>query len=506
MKWSKRLLSLVVSLLALEVLWGCGMVMDKRAKTAQEAVENHLAKEDKDNARMDASMSMEIKVGAAGISMDIPVDMTMNMDVFDKQNMHGDMHLETTMFNEEASIDFEVYMVENKGRVGAYVYDSDEKTWGFTEDADIDDSLLNINLDARNFADSKIEYDKSNQLYTIEQSFEDFQKSGMFGDMSGNLLESMDLGDGSIEADYSDARAIYVFDSDYNLMSLNLRGMDYSGTVESDGMDVDVSLKMDVSVEWYDHGKIKASDVEVPTSVADSAVTEEDALDVLNGGSSAFGTSDGLGDDGIDDSFGGYDDDEGFTYEPEADEWDGKDRWTGDDASEATIDASGMEVKDLFDKLGAYNGVAFTDKGDSWADTFGADGWEFVEDVDSDFSYSTVFADNAKYGEFAQLMVYNEAWDNATKEEILADGFYGYDIDMYYADSYPNMTWNGVTFGASADMLLSAYGEYDNMYDGEMYTAYMYDIEDTEKDIEIEFYVYKDKGLMGVNLRVYPEY
>lgn len=77
--------------------------------------------------------------------------------------------------------------------------------------------------------------------------------------------------------------------------------------------------------------------------------------------------------------------------------------------------------------------------------------------------------------------------DNVFAEEIETNGFSGYEIDATYAESYPDMTWNGITFGADGDAVVAAYGDADYVYECELYSAYTYSIFD---DVELEFYVY----------------
>ena len=62
------------------------------------------------------------------------------------------------------------------------------------------------------------------------------------------------------------------------------------------------------------------------------------------------------------------------------------------------------------------------------------------------------------------------------------------------------MTWGGITFGATADDVISVYGQPDYTYSGDMFTTYEYDI---DSDTEITFYVYPDRGVQHVEVAVY---
>ena len=79
----------------------------------------------------------------------------------------------------------------------------------------------------------------------------------------------------------------------------------------------------------------------------------------------------------------------------------------------------------------------------------------------------------------------------------------GYSIDVSSAENKPEMTWNGLTWGASAEDIVKAYGEPDDKYEGSVYDLYEYT---TLPDIDsvIKFYVYHsdshDTGLQQVDV------
>ena len=85
------------------------------------------------------------------------------------------------------------------------------------------------------------------------------------------------------------------------------------------------------------------------------------------------------------------------------------------------------------------------------------------------------------------------------------DGIFGYDIDFGNADIsvIPNITWQGLTFGATVEEIIATYGEPSYEYNGTMYDSYTYEIADRT---EIEFQVYDEEGLKSVRVSVYPEY
>ena len=64
------------------------------------------------------------------------------------------------------------------------------------------------------------------------------------------------------------------------------------------------------------------------------------------------------------------------------------------------------------------------------------------------------------------------------------------------------MTFNGITFGASLDELLSAYGEPDKINDMSYSTEYVYVVsQDSINNIELQFYIANDgSGLQKVEI------
>lgn len=149
------------------------------------------------------------------------------------------------------------------------------------------------------------------------------------------------------------------------------------------------------------------------------------------------------------------------------------------------------------DLFGSLNGVGFKEANNSWSDTFAKDGWVLNTDNDGEYCFATA-RNNDKYGTDIELYLYNGmSDDNVFVEEIESNGFSGYGINVCYAESYPSMSWNGITFGATDAEVKAAYGKPSHVYEGRRYTEYTYDLSD---NTEIEFEVYNDGGLLGVNL------
>lgn len=487
---------------------GIGSNVSSASDVIEKYVENM---EGSCNYHTDMDMEIGISADAQGMKIDLPIELSLSADVLDG-DMHGDMNMSMSFMGQDMDQSMEMYVESGKHGSTMYTYDSEFGYWMMSEDDKNAEAALSFGgLDPDDFEDAKMEYDKDKKAYTVTQEFGDFVDSNSVYDMIGEMYDDMS---GMMSMDYNDildawedAEVIYVFDKDFYLSSVTVDGCEYSGTMSEDGTDVDLTVTLDLEVKFSDYGEIEDSDVEVPKKVKKDAITslpfdtEDGGLD--ENGNPLFGNQDHICDGGLDkdgnplfgnqdESFGGYDDDDAFSY-PEASKPEIGVTTPEEMHGRTDIDDPGLTTQGFpaTAELGAYKGIGLTAFGDSWDETFGADGWSFAND---DGEYSFMSAENPKYKD-AILYVYNFSRENTTHAEIMDNGFYGYSIDCAFSSTYPDMTWNGLTFGASAEDIFGCYGNPDDSYTGNMYTMYQYDI---GNNIEMEFYVYPDKGLQRV--------
>lgn len=463
----KKKLSLLFAAAMCVLLAGCGKGSGPSDASDVVSKYNELVK---DSVNYHAEMAMDISISAKadGLSMDLPVGFTISADVLDG-NIHGNIGMSTAFMGMEMDETMEVYVESGKGGSTMYSYNSDDGYYGYwtvSEDTENAEAVLGfVNLDPDDFKDAVMEYDKNKGIYTVIQGFKDFMGSspiyGLVDGLYSGMAEMVSIDTDNVADGWSSAKVIYVFDKDCYLTSVTVDGCEYSGSIEEDGVNAEVSVTLGLSFKFSEYGKIKASDVEVPEDVSGSAVP------------SVTINIDGPSWDA------GYDDDEGYTF---------------DDSTEGP-DVNPVEG----DMLGSYNGIPFTGMGDPWDGTFGADGWEFDNE---DGEYSFMSAVNPKYGD-SYLYVYNAGRNETTKSDILDGGIYGYDIECQPGSAYPAMTFNGLTFGAGAEDVLDAYGEPDYVYEGSMYTIYEYDF---SSDLGIELYVYPDSGMQRVSVSYWGEF
>lgn len=164
----------------------------------------------------------------------------------------------------------------------------------------------------------------------------------------------------------------------------------------------------------------------------------------------------------------------------------------------AAVDGSEVEeslyapVSKGVDYYGSYNGHFLSSAGDSWT-YFSDDGWQLgQQNEDNRFIICT----NSGY-EGAVLRV---AGSNFTAgiSNIMDLGVYSYSIDVSGASHYPPMTFNGITWGTSDDVVTAAYGEPDSTKTTSSYTLYSYDL----SGATMTFYVYFGSGLQKVALMI----
>lgn len=450
----------LAAILAAGSLAGCGKT--KAPEMPSAVIERYVdLMEATKNYHADMEMKFNIQAKGDGLSVDLPIHMGLSADMLDEQ-MHGNMDLSLSFMGQDVAEAYEVYIDGDT----SYVQDSGNGDWTILEDEEGNEGLAFAfsDMKAADFENAKLEI--KDDEYIITQSFEDFAATGdtydMLEDVYGGMAENLGVDSESFLDDWKTADVIYTFDKDFYLISASVENCRYSGTVEDNGTKLDMDVSLDLSFKFSDYGKIEKSDVEVPEKIRQSAVHSEELE--LN-----------FEDDEID---------EDLLNEP-AIPYEGEDLDPGFSVTPAVAD----------DVLGSYNGTPLSALGDKW-DVFENDGWRLNND---DGAFIFVTAENPKY-EGVDLYIYNESRADATAEDILKDGCFSYDINCALGKALPPMTFNGVTFGASVDDVIAAYGEAYELYEGTLYNAYTYDM---GGDTSMTFFVYPDKGLQEVRVDYY---
>lgn len=490
---TKKILALLLAGTMAMSLAGCSIDLKRTPKTAPEVIEKYMANMD-ESRNYHVDMGMEFGIGATGqgITLDLPITMDISADVLD-DSLHGDMEMHIEFMGQEMDQKAEVYMVKEKKKATTYLFDEEAGHWTVSEDdTNGADTAISISgIDPEAFVEAEMEYDKEEGTYIVTQSLADFAEAGdtyeLLSDVYSGMAEMMSMDPDDFMEEWEDAEVVWVFDKDFYLQAMNVTGCEFSDTIKEDGMEMDVSVSLALSYEFSDYGKITEKDVEVPDDIVKEAVPsvtlelEDVQADV---------------EEEID-----YDDREVSTDEPlDPMILQGLPAETDEQATEEPVEMEEpiSEEKPVTGgaQFGFLNGNVLTLQGDPWS-IFADDGW--VLDTDNDGEYSFAVAGNPSYPD-AQLYVNNEVMDHTTIADIEAKGIFGYTMDFMFSDGpRPDISWNGITFGASVDDVTATYGKPYSTYQGSMYESLSYEI----GDAEICFYVTPDKGLQKVSLNVY---
>ena len=427
---------------------------------------------------VDMEMEFGISASGDGMSIDVPIGMDISADIHD-DGLHGDMGMSLSFMGQSMDESAEVYMDGST----VYSYDKSSGYWTVSENgasASLASGLGDI--DPKAFEGAQMAYDKGTGTYTVTQSLADFASAGdtygLLEDVYGGMTETMGMSADEFLDHWEQAEVSYVFDKGFLLQSMEIDGCEYSGTVEEGGVSMDVKVSLGLSYEFSRYGEVTEADVAVPEDVKEGAVP-----------SVGMELPDGSLDAEVDPGFSVdpvFPDEDPGARKPDADE----EESTAGDQSQSMSDGAGTA-------LGSIGGMRLTAAGDSWDDTFGADGWEFGSD---DAEYMGIYCVNGKYPG-AELEVFNKDMEGTTREDIKDAGVFSYEVDFLFAetDERPDMEWNGITFGASLEEVQAAYGECSDLYDGDMWTSCTYAI----GDAEVTFYVSPETGLQHVSVDRY---
>lgn len=291
-EWGKRIVSMFAAgVLALGGLAGCGAAGQPEPTTAKEVYERYEAAQNKDNYKM--QMNYDMTVAAAGY--EIPITMTMDMDVADK-NGHGTMT--TNTFGSESQN--EVYMADEDGTYVQYIgtTEGDKTTWARNE---VDSAALADGIaTAEMFEDAQMEKTDDGYKVTVPGD----KILDVMGSMSGSSMDLSSIlgeeGQQMLAESLKGSSIIYTFDKDCLLIGMTFdMSFEYSmGEVEGTELSMKLAMKMDATLS--DYGTVDASTIAVPEEVKKEATSSiDDALTELTESLSSLGedTEDATADD-----------------------------------------------------------------------------------------------------------------------------------------------------------------------------------------------------------------
>lgn len=372
-------------------------------------------KEERSNYNMEGTVSMGVKVASEGVTVEIPVDISLDMDVAG-DNMHGEVGVKMEVAGQSMDENFEMY-AEKDGSIMSTYLDLDgswqcslsnvSETPGFSSASEISE------INWTGFEEKEDAYELTTDFSEIKDSLgteadgimDEFASS--LGSGSSDILDS--LGNGEV---------VYSFDKDtLDLLSVDMEGLEGKTETEISGSSVDLSFTLSMDIDFSDFGKVSEDDVKVPDAVKEEATGEHEGTD---------------------------------PSETETSE------------TEASMGRS---------SFGAYNGTTLTSGPNVWS-VFADDGWAWDMGDDEDGTYSFAAAKNEKY-EGATLYVYNKDSSSARMADIEENGFYGYDLEYDGNDEIP-FSFDGIKFGDPEETITEILGDPTDEYtvDAEYRTIY----------------------------------
>ena len=253
-------------------------------QTAAELYEAYLAG-DHDNYHMNMKLDLKVNADGEGFAMEIPVNMSMDLDVAGKYG-HGNMNMYMSMMGQVEEQKAEIYYDSAGDEPLMYTCEND--VWSVSTDSsgivDITDSMMNADV----FTNATL--DTSEDTYIISLPMSVLLENEEYADMLGSSVSVLDsFGSDADSGDFLDvlgqSNIIYTFDSDLNLLSIDMDDFNYTAKVEEGDMTIDMTMFMDIVYTLSDFGRIEESMVMVPDDVKAKA-TDSDTTGLGIGGDS----------------------------------------------------------------------------------------------------------------------------------------------------------------------------------------------------------------------------
>lgn len=472
----KRRISLIlISCFLLTLLCGCGLFRPQNAEALMEKVSEV---ENGSNFHMEGAINMNLSMTAEGATLDAPIDILFEGDA-NGDDSHVTSDLSMTAMGQTQTMSVETYSDGRK------LYQKDEESGSWKYKDSVGDSFTNTNKFVEHFIEAGIfenaDMEFSDDTYTVTVDMKEFNDEKNI-DAIFNLSEVVPSGTGvDYEPAFENGSLVYTIDSDFYLQSLEMEG------VSSD------TFEMNMVIEMSDYGEIDEDDVVVPSDVTDTATSVDDDTtspeDDENVGATPpkdnASIDDGMMVDPSDDISGNSTPSNTVPDNAIPDTGVGSEESTTTGTTPPTGETTGSQAPSsgstavTSDILGSYNGQPLY-PGTFTADLFLA---EFTWDSSELEQYSFV----PLYGidnRMNYLYLYDK--DGTGTETGIMNAVYGYEfevLDVTDTNSLPNVTFGGLTWGASIDQVMSVYGtDTDSSYIGDDFWTIEYDISNQFSD------------------------
>ena len=477
MKKTKYLL--IVAGMTMLTFTGCG----KEKVTAEELVNGVAAKE-------------ESKVADIGVTLDFGAAIPIDEDNSSTMSMAIEARIKNTekYAHMDGNMKINILGMDMNEQIDTW-YDLDEKkTYTFNADADqwtVEDTEENFdvtlgafeNVDSSIFTDLTLKEVDKEEDYEVTATIDSDSLSKIIGDE--NVVS--DMGFDELMDDSESITLDVTMTFDRSTKDLKTMVFDIDASQISDLEEVDVN-KFQLGFTIYQLGG--TLDLTIPDDVKDNAVESlDDDYD--------FGDWDSDDDwefDSDDDWEFDDDDDWNIDFDDEED-----DSWE-DDPETVKEDLLGLypELSDADGTIGVYNGTNLGIGVDY--SVFTKDGWK----TDDSEGMSFIFCENEKYPG-VDLYLYDFGW-TGEESNLKKTGIWGYRLDASLAQDakkLPPLKCKGLTWGASAEDVIAAYGEANMVSETDEYSTYSYDYGDCQLTFTIYGKDYAVQGLATIELMYY---
>lgn len=361
------------------------------------------------------------------------------------ENLHGISSVEVGYNDDEPDKqEIDLYLEKNGDSVLSYQAEVGDDSWIVVKD-DASVAFLTATqaklVTEERLAEAELGYDENADEYELTVPIQDTGDYGMLaGYLSEDLLSSFSNGDDTVYADFLEeiekAKTHYIFDKDYNLISVSIDPVDFAKKVGEGDLTSEIRVKCGMDCEYSGFGTVKEEDVIASDEIKENA----------------------------DDVYGNAEETEKVTYE----------------GATENVDTS------LADFYGSIDGVNLKggEKND-FAKTFGAAGFRLSKANDGKYGMANVLYDDYEDVEaklYAESIL--QSYDDINKE-IKENGFYGYSINVSASEVKPEMTFGGLTWGASLEDVVGVYGNPDDSAELSWFTTLLYDFGDVSIDITV---------------------
>lgn len=468
----KRMLCMLYACLIAGTLTGCQIPFLPEKVTAESLLENSMknatAVIDADiEIDMDAGMDME-SLGVSG-QMDMSVGIDANIKSDGKYGyVNGDVRAK--VLGMSVNQDMETY-IDYKGGT-TYTYNNETKQWEYTETDNV--KFNTSKLDTDMFKNPELKETKKDEDYVVTaevdyDSVEDIMGDGIetTGDFSGiGDLSKMEFdAEITFSRDEKELKSVKIEAEEGNYDGMVINNLSVLLEINQMGGDIEVDIPKDII-------KNAVKKEEDGSSVIDG-LPEPDSGNIPSIDTQIDGEVSGNLQDGQIDAVSSAAPDAGMDTD-------------GDNAT-YSIDAA---VNDSYGKYGSnsfYYGINLN--------AFTSDGWN------TQSSDPAIFAsfNNAKY-ENASLYLYGNK-NSVTPDDLMKDGVYGYDIDVTFCKdgNLPHMAFKNLTWGASRDDIIAAYGK-PYLESADEGTIYPYILTYKSDDgAEMKFYISEGNNVKGLS-------